>query len=116
MPRLIIQVRTRNNLSDLLAKGESPAWVVAKKREAQITNVQVVSFEGTQMIEGGYDRAGSRRQADGRLIIRFFDGRIANCSIVFQGQNPVHYITRPYFNDDDMADAIGVVTKHTAGA
>lgn len=77
MPKLIVQVRTRDDLRELLAAGESPAWVVGEDRKLLITHVQIVDFDGRQMIEGVFDRNGStRREDDGRLTIRFLDGRI----------------------------------------
>lgn len=91
MPKLTVQVRTRGNLLKLLAAGESPAWVVAEDREPKLTHVQVVNFDGTQMIEGVYDRTSKRRE-DGRLVIRFLDGRISNCVVKFSSQNPVRFI------------------------
>jgi hypothetical protein len=94
MPTLTVQVRTRDNLLELLAAGESPAWVVAEEREPRLTHVQLVNFDGTQMIEGVYDRTGSQPRDDGRLVIRFLDGRIINCKVDFNGQNPVRLIER----------------------
>jgi hypothetical protein len=93
MPKLVLQVRTRHNLLELLASGETPAWVVAEDREPLLTHVQVVNFDGTQMIEGVYDRSGSCRREDGRLVVRFLDGRIVNCKIKFAAQNPVRFIS-----------------------
>lgn len=91
MSKLTIQVRTRDNLSELLNRGESPAWKVAKGNEKKITNVQVVNWDGTQMIEGVFD-PGSPRRDDGKLILRFFDAHIVNCNVTFEGRNPVRYI------------------------
>jgi hypothetical protein len=91
MPKLTVQVRTRDDLRELLAHGESPAWVISEERQKQITHVQIVNFEGTQMIEGVFDRNGSVRRDDGRLIVRFLDGRIVNRDVRFDGQNPVRY-------------------------
>jgi hypothetical protein len=91
MPKLTVQVRTRDDLRDLLAAGESPAWVISEERQQQLTHVQIVNFEGTQMIEGIFDRTGSGRREDNRLILRFLDGRIVNCDVRFDGQNPVRY-------------------------
>jgi hypothetical protein len=45
MPKLTVQVRTRDNLLELLAACESPAWVVAEGREAELTHVQVINFD-----------------------------------------------------------------------
>ncbi|PSB32479.1 hypothetical protein [Stenomitos frigidus] len=94
MPKLALQVRTNDNLLDLLAKSESLAWVVADDKVQKITHVQIVNFAGTQMIEGVFDRNSSYRVDDEykRLVVKFLDGHIINCSIQFDGQNPVRYI------------------------
>jgi hypothetical protein len=92
MSKLTVQVRTRDDLRDLLADGESPAWVIAEDRQQQITHVQIVNFEGSQMVEGIFDRHASTRRGDGRLVLRFLDGKIINCRVQFDSQNPVRYI------------------------
>ncbi len=95
MPKLTLQVRTRDNLLELLSKNESGAWVVGKDKVQQITHVQVVNFEGTQMIEGVFDRSASHYvdvNDKDRLVIKFLDGRIVNCNVEFNGENPVRYV------------------------
>jgi hypothetical protein len=92
MPKHSVQVRTNDDLRELLAQQESAAWVVADDRERQLTHVQIVNFGGTQMIEGIFDREASSRREDGRLVLRFLDGRIINCDVQFDGQNPVRYL------------------------
>lgn len=92
MAKLILQVRTEDNLLELLAKSESMAWVVAEDKVQKITHIQVVNFSGTQMIEGVFDRSASYRREDGRLVVKFLDGRIINRDVQFVGQNPVRYI------------------------
>ena len=92
MAKVTIQVRTRDDLRELLAAEQSPAWVVSEERQQQITHVQVVDFDGRQMIEGVFDRSGSVRREDGRLVIGFLDGRIVNCNVEFESQNPVRYL------------------------
>ena len=72
MPKLTVQVRTGDDLRDLLTRGESPAWVIADDRIQEITHVQVVNFEGTQMIEGVFDCNASSRTDDGRLCYGFW--------------------------------------------
>lgn len=91
MTRLIIQVRTADNLLDLLSDNKSGNWVVAQGREHEITDVEIVSFDGTQKIEGTFDTTNSFRLDDGRLVIAFTDARIRNCGISFDGRNPVRY-------------------------
>jgi len=94
MPKLTVQVRTRDDLLQLLATGESAAWVIAEERRQQITHVQVVNFGETQMVEGIFDRNASLPSEDGRLVLRFLDARIVNCRVEFDGQNPVRYVER----------------------
>jgi hypothetical protein len=95
MPKLTLQVRTRDNLLELLAQNQTSAWKVAKYRVQQITHVQVVNFEGTQMIEGIFERNASYYQDppnNNRLVVKFLDGRIVNCNVQFESDNPVRYI------------------------
>jgi hypothetical protein len=91
MAKLTVQVRTHDSLLELLANGESPAWGIAGDKVPRITNVQVINWDRTQMIEGVFDPESSRRE-DGRLVLRFFDAHIVNCRVTFDGQNPVLYI------------------------
>lgn len=92
MPKLTVQVRTHDNLLELLAAEASPAWVVAEDRANLLTHVHIVNFEGTQRIEGVFDRNASERREDGDLVLRFLDGRIVNCKVDFAGRNPVYFI------------------------
>lgn len=91
MAKRTVQVRTHDNLLELLANGESPAWVIAAEKGQQLTNVQVINWSGTQMIDAVFDPASPRRD-DGRLILRYFDAHFVNCNVQFDGQNPVRYI------------------------
>jgi hypothetical protein len=91
MTKLIIQVRTSDNLLDLLKAHKSGDWVVAQGKEQEITDVEIVSFDGTQKIEGTFNAANSLRLDDGKLVIAFTSGCIRNCSISFDGRNPVRY-------------------------
>jgi hypothetical protein len=81
MEKLILQVRTNDNLLDLLARSESAAWVVAEDRVQKVTHVQVVNFIGTQMIEDVFDRSASYRTESDRLVVKFLGGRIVNCAV-----------------------------------
>lgn len=95
MLKLILQVRTADNLLELLAQHQTGDWIVAKSNIEKITHVQVVNWDGTQMIEAVFDRNASfylHPPKDNRLVVKFLDGRIVNCNILFDGQNPVRYI------------------------
>lgn len=92
MTKLVIQVRTVDNLLDLLKANQSGNWTVAQGKEREITDVEIVSFDGTQKIEGTFDAAHSYRLDDGKLVMAFKDACIRNCSISFDGRNPVRYL------------------------
>lgn len=91
MTKLTIQVRTADNLLDLLRANKSGNWVVAQGKEQEITDVEIVSFDGTQRIEDPFDAENSFRLDDGWLMIAFTNACIRNCSINFDGRNPVRY-------------------------
>jgi hypothetical protein len=90
MTKLIIQVPTAYNLLNLLKANKSGYWVV-EGREQEITDVEVVSFDGTQKIEGTFDATNSFRLDDGRSMIAFTNACIRNCSTGFDEPNPVRY-------------------------
>jgi hypothetical protein len=95
MPKYTLQVRTRDNLLELLAKNETGDWKVGNKKIPLITHVQVVNWGGTQMIEGVFDRNDSYYldpTNDNRFLVKFLDGRIVNCNVQFTSDNPVRYI------------------------
>lgn len=91
MAKLTLQVRTEDNLLEILMKGESCCWVVAEDKIQMITNVHVVNFDGKQMIQGIFD-PDSPVVDNGRLAVRFFDACIVNCEIEFESRNPVSYL------------------------
>ena len=88
---LTLQLRTHDNLLELLAAGESPAWVIAIERVSRIGQVHIINFNGTQRIEAAFDSAASTWRSDRRLIVRFHTGRLVNCKVEFHGRNPVEY-------------------------
>jgi hypothetical protein len=95
MPKYTLQVRTGDNLLELLAQNQTGDWIVAKSKIEQITHIQVVNWDGTQMIEAVFDRNASfylDPPNDKRLVVKFLDGRIVNCNVQFTSDNPVHYI------------------------
>lgn len=95
MPKLILQVRTGDNLLELLAKNETGDWIVGKEKIHHITHVQVLNWAGTQMIEGVFDRNASYYLAppnDDRLMVKFLDGRIVNCKVEVGGRFAFRYI------------------------
>ncbi len=96
MSNLTRQVRTHDNLLELLNRSESGGWVVSREKEREIANVQIVNWDGTQMIQAAFDQSSSYRLKDNekRLVIKFSDGKIINCNVDFDSQNPVRYFLR----------------------
>ena len=92
MHKLTIQVRTSDNLLELLKAQQSGCWTVAQGKEKEISNVEIVSFDGSQRIEASFKENGSQRLEDGRLIIAFTDACIRKCNVVFDSRNPVRYM------------------------
>ncbi len=78
---MIINIRTKDNLGDLLKAGQSGNWVVSAEKQfeaaaSENTQVKVYSWDGTMVLTGDYDPARSVRTAAGRLIIGIAHGRI----------------------------------------
>ena len=92
MTKLTIQVRTSDNLIDLLKAQQSGYWTVAQGKEQEISNIQIVNFDGTQRIEAEFNLEHSHRVEDGRLLIAFTNACIRNCRVSFDSRNPVRYI------------------------
>ena len=67
--------------------------MIGKNKVQKITHVRIAKFDGTQAIEGVFDRSASKRRNDGRLILRFSEGRLVSPSspIKFMSRNPVSY-------------------------
>jgi len=89
---MILQIRTKDNLNELLRHGSSPAWVIAEYRLANIKEVQIFQFDGKKVLKGVFSLEHSRRNSDGRLVVAFTDGVIENCDQKWIGQNPVKYL------------------------
>ena len=92
MQKLTIQVRTSDNLLDLLKAQRSGCWIIAQGRKKEITHVEIVSFDGSQRIEANFDEESSERLEDGRLVLGLSNACIRNCSVSFDSRNPVRYI------------------------
>jgi len=78
---MIINIRTKDNLNDLLAAGQSGNWVVSAEKQFEAaasgaTQVKVYNWEGTMVLTGDYDPVRSVRTANGRLIIGIANGKI----------------------------------------
>ena len=92
MTKLTLQVRTADDLLDLLKSNRSGNWVVAQGKEQEIIRIEIVNFDGTQKIDGIFDSEKSFRLDDDRLVIAFTDACVRNCNVSFDSRNPVRYI------------------------
>lgn len=88
---MIINIRTKDNLNDLLAAEQSGNWVVSAEKQFEAsasgnTKVKVYSWDGTMVLTGDYDPARSVRTANRRLIIGIAHGRIVASAIQWPWQ------------------------------
>ncbi len=94
---IILRLRTRNNLLDLLQAGKSGNWKVAQGKEKYISKVQIYNWDGSMMLEASHDVSKSiRRSEDNRLIVALNskDAKIVKCDPLFKwvAQNSVSYV------------------------
>jgi len=85
-------LRTKKDLRTILKDGKSPAWRIAEARVSKITEVNIVDFEGKQMITAEFDLEGSFRNSENKLVVYFKNASIVLCDIVWKGQNSVNYV------------------------
>jgi hypothetical protein len=75
---MVVNVRTHDDLRDLLLNRASGNWVIGVTTEPSITMVRVFNWEMDQVLKGDFSRARSRRDALGKLIIGISNCRIEN--------------------------------------
>lgn len=75
---MVVNVRTHDDLRDLLRDRASGNWVIGVATEPSITMVRVFNWEMDQVLKGDLSRARSRRDAIGKLIIGISNCRIEN--------------------------------------
>jgi len=87
-----LQLRTADDLRDLLKEGVSRSWVISEDRLSDIRSVEIYSFDGKQVLKGGFNKINSHRDSDGRLVIAFDNGMIVNSNMNWDSRNPVRYV------------------------
>jgi hypothetical protein len=80
---MVVNVRTQNDLRELLKNRESGNWNIGVASEPLITKVRVFNWDNNQVLKGDYNRARSRRDTGGDLIIGISKCRIEN----FRGES-----------------------------
>lgn len=88
---MILRIRTKDKLEELLRHGTSPAWVVAQNRISKIDSVEIYQFDGKRVLKGKFDPIRSTRNQQGRLVVAFETGIIENSDFHWVGQNPIQY-------------------------
>jgi len=87
-----LQIRTKDNLVELLKKGISHAWRVNKGRLNSITEVEIYDFRGQEKISGIFDLEHSLVLENGRVAVAFKEGKIEKANYKWVGQNPIKYV------------------------
>jgi len=75
---MVVNVRTHDDLRDLLRNRASGNWVIGVATEPSITMVRVFNWNMDQVLKGDFSRERSRRDAIGKLIIGISKSRIEN--------------------------------------
>jgi len=88
---MILKIRTKDKLEELIRHRNSPSWVIAEARETQIKKVEIYQFDGKRVLKGDFDLIRSSRTEDGRLIVAFTNAVIDNSNYEWLGQNPIKY-------------------------
>jgi hypothetical protein len=105
---MIVKIRTRDNLNDILANGQSGNWKIAQGLEGQISKVQIWSFDGREVLEADFNPANSKRLPNGRLVVGIVNGNITASEIKWPWRAPVVYGAGIEIYDD-QGTKVGVV-------
>jgi hypothetical protein len=109
-----LQIRTKDNLVELLKKGISHAWRVNKGRLNSITEVEIYDFNGKAKISGTFDRENSQILENGRVAVAFKDAKIEQADYKWVGQNPIKYQSATNEEVELMDDEIEEVNESDA--
>lgn len=88
---MILRIRTKDKLEELLRHGHSPSWVISDWRLNQIESVEIYQFDGKRVLKGKFNRDNSIRTESGRLIVAFTSPVIELCDFKWIGQNPIKF-------------------------
>jgi len=88
---MILKIRTKDVLEELLRHGNSPSWVISESRINQIKNVEIYQFDGKKVLKADFNLDKSSRTESGRLIVAFSDAKIEVADYKWVGQNPIKY-------------------------
>lgn len=89
---MIIKIRTKDPLTELLKKGISFSWKISHWRLDHIKEVHIYDFSGRSKIKGDFDRGATQLLEDGRVAVAFVNAAITTDDFKWIGQNPIKYL------------------------
>ena len=75
---MIVNVRTKDDLRDLLRNRHSGNWTIGQNSERRITKVRVFNWDANQVLKGDYNPKSSSWDSNKDLIIGIIKSRIEN--------------------------------------
>jgi hypothetical protein len=88
---MIIKIRTKDDLVDLLKKGISFSWKISQWRLDHIIEVHIYDFSGKAKIKGDFDKGNTQLLENGRIAIAFNNAVIEAADYSWIGQNPIKF-------------------------
>ena len=88
---MIIKIRTKDNLNELLKKGISFSWKISHWRLDHIKEVHIYDFSGKTKIKGDFDRVKTQLLENGRVALAFINASIIAADLKWVGQNPIKF-------------------------
>lgn len=102
---MIIQIRTKDDLSKLLEDEISYSWRVSNWRIGVISGVEIYNFDGSEKIAAKFDKERTLILENGKVAIAFKEGYKELCSYNWKGQNPIKYISATIENQSILSES-----------
>jgi hypothetical protein len=88
---MIIKIRTKDNLVELLKNGITYSWKISQWRLDHIKEVHIYDFSGKAKIKGNFDIKNTKLLENGRVAIAFNNAVIEPSDYSWVGQNPIKF-------------------------
>jgi hypothetical protein len=91
---MILNIRTRDNLHDLLGSGQTGEWVISTEKLYLLSKVRIYSWDGKQVLIGDFEPTLTHRLPNRRTLIGFTHGVIVSSYLdwfKFFRQSPIVY-------------------------
>jgi len=89
---MLLKIRTKDNLIELLKKGISSSWKINHSRLEHIQKIEIFDFSGTVKLCADFDRDNSIINENGRISVAFQNGFITKDNFLWIGQNPIKFV------------------------